>query len=539
MTGKPQNARFKRVLTDRRVGTKIMIAVSAVALFGVGDGLFALNSLGSTNDQVKAGYGHNQELNSIGNLRAAVNRTWLAMDDYMLAGTDAQRQTASAAIQKAEKEVAQYSDEYQAFPVGATAISTATSFDTNWSKYETLLSDRLMPLAAANAGSQLNTLRAGDLATTMKAVRADLTSLADLTVKAGASQAASAQTRYESTKDWVIGLLAGSLLLGLLMALGVTRLIVKPLARCVAALERLAKGDLTARVPVESNDEVGHMSETLNTTAVAMADMVERIQNSSTVLASASEELSAVSSELSASAEETSAQVGTVSEAAAMVSMSVSTVSAGADEMGVSIREISNNANEAAGVAADAARAAESTNASVARLGEASAQIGSVVKLITAIAEQTNLLALNATIEAARAGDAGKGFAVVASEVKDLAQETARATQEITAQVTTIQAESSAAVIAIQQIGEVIATINDYTTTIAAAVEEQTATTAEISRSVNEAAQGSTSIADNIAGVAEAASHVTSGASDTQQTAASLARTAAELQATVSVYRLS
>ncbi|GAB2587032.1 hypothetical protein Aab01nite_50730 [Paractinoplanes abujensis] len=530
--------RIKRLLTDRRVGTKIMAAVGVVSVLGVGNGLYALSSLSETNDQVRHGFTQNQELNSIGNLRAAVNRTWLAVDAHMLSGNDTERATAEAAIAKAEVEVVKYSKEFQAYPVGAAALATAAGFDKNWAEFTEIVSGQVLPLSERNAQAQLNTLRDGTLAKEMADVRTDLTALSDMTVAAGAEQAARAQSTYESTRTLVIGLLAGSLLIGLALAYAIARMIVKPLGRNVDALERIAQGDLTARVEVESDDEVGHMSETLNRTAVAMGEMVERIQNSSTLLASASEELSAVSSELSASAEETSAQVSTVSESASMVSASVTTVSAGAEEMGVSIREISNNANEAAGVAADAARAAESTNASVARLVAASGQIGSVVALITSIAEQTNLLALNATIEAARAGEAGKGFAVVASEVKDLAQETARATQEITTQVGAIQAESNAAVIAIQQIGEVIGTINDYTTTIAAAVEEQTATTAEISRSVNEAAMGSTSIADTIAGVSEAAAHVTSGASDTQQTAASLARTAAELQATVSVYRL-
>ncbi|KUL28801.1 chemotaxis protein [Actinoplanes awajinensis subsp. mycoplanecinus] len=515
-----------------------MVAVGVVTLFGMGDGLFAMDRLGATNEQVKIGYQMNGELNAIGNLRAAANRTWLAMDDYLLASSTAERATATTAMDTAEGQVTEHAGAYRTFPIGDTAQASVATFETDWAAFTDVAEKRVLPLAADGDRAALNKIRSGDLATAMKAVRADLTGLADLTVQAGAAEKDIAEDRYHSTKWWVITMLTLSTVLGLALAAAIARLIVRPLSRCVAALGRIAKGDLTVRVPVDSADEVGRMSATLNETAAAMAGMVGRISTSSELLASASEELSAVSAQLSASAEETAAQVGAVSDAAGQVSHSVRTVSAGADEMGVSIREISTNANEAAGVAADAAKAAESTNASVARLGQASNQIGTVVAMITSIAEQTNLLALNATIEAARAGESGKGFAVVAAEVKDLAQETARATQEITAQVSAIQAESGAAVTAIQEIGQVIATINDYTTTIAAAVEEQTATTAEISRSVEHAAAGSASIADTISGVAEAARHVTEGATETSQTAAQLADTAAELQATVAAYQV-
>jgi methyl-accepting chemotaxis protein len=526
------------LLTDRRVGTKIMIAVAIIACFSVADGLYALTSLEKTNDQVKAVYGHSLELNTIGALRSAVNRTWLAADDAMLATTEAERTTATTALETAEDEVAATSTEYRAYPLGTESRAVITAFDADWAKYLAFAGDQLAPAVAAGDRDAIERLRSGPQAPLLTALRADMSALSAATVEEAAAQEAAAESLFRSTRMWVIIVLAVSAAIGLSLAFGIAQLIVRPLARCVRTLVRIGQGDLTARVSVTGRDEIAQLGDTLNATAVSMSDLVGRVTASSHTLASASEQLSAVSLQLSASAEETSVQVNTVSESAGQVSHSVQAVAAGADEMGISIREIADNAGEAAGVAAGAARTAEATNTSVARLGAASSQIGDVIKLITAIAQQTNLLALNATIEAARAGEMGKGFAVVASEVKDLAQETAKATEDISAQVAAIQAESNGAVDAIREIAEVIATINDYTTTIASAVEEQTATTSEIARSVGHAAAGSTSIAETISGVAQAAQQVTSGATETQQTAAELARMAAELSTTVSAYRV-
>ncbi|GAA2699995.1 methyl-accepting chemotaxis protein [Actinoplanes palleronii] len=524
-----------RLLADRPVGAKIMFAVLVVAVLSVADGLFAMGSLGATNGQVKAGYQHSLELETIGNLRSAVNRSWLAAGDDLLAADAAGRATAAAALATAEDQVEQYATKYQAYPLSEAAASALAAFRTGWGQYLDVLTGTLLP--AAGDQVRVNTIRTEKITPLMTEVRTRLTTLSDLTVQATAEQETVAEDRYQHTKWRVLIMLVLSALIGVALAVLVSQMIVRPLSRCVGVLDRLRDGDLTARAQVGSRDEVGRMADALNHTAEAMDTLVGRVRGSADVLASASEELSSVSAQLSVSAEETSAQVSTVSESAGRVSDGVQAVSAGADEMGVSIREIANSANEAAGVAAEAARTAENTNTSVSRLGEASAQISTVVKLITSIAEQTNLLALNATIEAARAGEMGKGFAVVAAEVKDLAQETARATQEITAQVASIQSETDGAVHAIGQIAAVIATINDYATTIAAAVEEQTATTAEIARSVGQAAEGSTAIAGTIAGVAQAAAQVTAGATETQQTAADLARTAADLQSTVAHYR--
>jgi methyl-accepting chemotaxis protein len=202
---------------------------------------------------------------------------------------------------------------------------------------------------------------------------------------------------------------------------------------------------------------------------------------------------------MSANAEETSSQANVVSAAGEQVNRNLQTVATGSEEMSVSIKEIAKNATEAAKVATEAAKAAQATNATVSKLGESSVEIGQVIKVITSIAQQTNLLALNATIEAARAGEAGKGFAVVANEVKELAKETAKATEDISRKIESIQIDTKGAVEAIGTITKIITQVNDISNSIASAVEEQNATTNEMSRNVTEAARGASEIAKNIA----------------------------------------
>jgi methyl-accepting chemotaxis protein len=269
-----------------------------------------------------------------------------------------------------------------------------------------------------------------------------------------------------------------------------------------------------------------------------LRESMVRISQSASALAASAEELTAVSQQMAGNAEETAVQANVVANASDDVSKRVSVVAASSEEMQASIREISKAANESAGVARNAVGAAESANTTVRRLGESSTGIGKVIKVITSIAQQTNLLALNATIEAARAGEAGKGFAVVANEVKELAKETARATEEIGQKIEAIQNDTRSAVDAIAQIGNIIKEINDISNNIAAAVEEQTVTTNEISRNVTEAAGGTGEIAHNIAGVATAAQDTTRGATDTQTAARALSEMAAELQNLVGRFQL-
>ncbi|MEO5922294.1 MAG: PAS domain-containing methyl-accepting chemotaxis protein [Bryobacteraceae bacterium] len=262
-------------------------------------------------------------------------------------------------------------------------------------------------------------------------------------------------------------------------------------------------------------------------------ELESQIEQNATALSSSAEELTAISQQMAGNAEETATQANVVSAASDEVSKNVNVVAASSEEMQASIREISKNANEAARVAKSAVTVAETTNQTISKLGESSAEIGKVIKVITSIAQQTNLLALNATIEAARAGEAGKGFAVVANEVKELAKQTAKATEEIGQKIEAIQGDTKGAVQAIAEISVVINQINDISNSIASAVEEQTVTTNEIGRNVSEAAKGTGDIAKNIAGVATAARETTQGATDTQKAAQALTELAVQLQSLV------
>jgi methyl-accepting chemotaxis protein len=393
---------------------------------------------------------------------------------------------------------------------------------------------------------------------------------------------------------WIV--IGAALVVSVVVVIGARSLIVQPIEQTTAVLEAAASGDLTKRMALKSTDELGRMSVALNTAVDTLQKNIERertqadelrakvesilevvsaagrgdltrdmtikgadavgqmgeglgkffgtlrgnvgtIAQMAQTLASASRELTAVSQQMASNAEETAAQANVASAAAEQVSTNVGTVSTAAEEMGASIREIAKSAHEAAKVATTAVRVADSTNATVAKLGESSAEIGNVIKVITSIAQQTNLLALNATIEAARAGEAGKGFAVVANEVKELAKQTANATQDISRKIEAIQGDTKGAVEAIAQIGKIINQINDIQNTIASAVEEQTATTGEISRSVAEAAKGSSEIAQNITGVAQAARSTTEGASNTKSSADELSRIAVDLQKLVGQFK--
>lgn len=293
-----------------------------------------------------------------------------------------------------------------------------------------------------------------------------------------------------------------AVVVGAYMALRLSRHVRDSMASLSPAVFALGNGDFTVNADVKGDDELAAMGNAVNDARARLSAMIGDVKHQAVDLSSAIEAMNGEVTQIGAGATRASSASNAAAGSAQNVSQNVQTVAAGTEEMTASIREISANASEAARVSAEATRVAETANVSVSKLGESSLEIGEVIKTITSIAEQTNLLALNATIEAARAGEAGKGFAVVATEVKDLAQETATATDDIARRIQAIQEDTASAVSAIEAISHIISQVNGYQTTIAAAVEEQTATTNEMSRSVSDAAGGATGIADALARIA-------------------------------------
>ncbi|MGY1856130.1 methyl-accepting chemotaxis protein [Modestobacter sp. SYSU DS0290] len=517
---------------DRGVKTKVLAAVGVAGTAAAATGLVGALALNSAADTADALYrDHITSVVSIGAMIDDVQTLRVTSRNAALAADPAAARAQLDAVPEVLERYESHEATYVAEGMDAETRALLDEADAQLAEWQGFLDQTLAPLALA--GDDAGWARANDANLFLAQATDLLVELRDAENVAAEQASEAAVESAAHARTTMFALLAGGILAavagGLFVAVGLGRGV-----RCVQTVaEALARGDLTQASAWGTRCELGQMSAALDGAVEHLRSVMTQVAASAGTVAASSEELSASSAQISASAEETSAQSGVVSSAAEEVSRNVATVAAGAEQMGASIREISQNANEAARVAASAVTEAQSTTETVEKLGVSSQEIGAVVKVITSIAEQTNLLALNATIEAARAGEAGKGFAVVANEVKELAQETARATEDIARRVEAIQGDTSGAVAAIGRISEVIGSINDFQLTIASAVEEQTATTNEMSRSVQEAAGGSTEIAANITGVSSSASSTTQALGQTRQAVDELSRMASDLRGSV------
>jgi methyl-accepting chemotaxis protein len=529
---------MKNLTIGRRLGTGflvVVLAMVALAVVGVSQVNQINDKLAVINDQnaVKQRYAIN--------FRGSVHDRAIALRDLVYATDTAGINAEKALIDKLAAAYAESETKMNAIFADASKVNDAEKAAlTGIAKVQ----EGTNPLVVQIIGLRENGQRAEAVALLNNEAKPAfiewlrvINVFIDMEEAMNKSETADARGIGDNFLMMMVILLFGAFAIVAVVARQVTRSITRPLADAVSVLAAVADGDLTRRLDVRSHDEVGQMGRSVNTALESIGAAMNRLASGTQTLAAASERMGQLSADLADGARQSSQQTDVVSVSADEVSRSVNTVAAGSEEMGVSIREISHSANEAVTVAGKAVTAVQATTASMSRLDTSSREIGDVVKTITSIAEQTNLLALNATIEAARAGELGKGFAVVAGEVKDLAQETARATEDIARRVQAIQADTTGAVSAIQQVSEVIQQINEYQTTIASAVEEQTATTNEINRSVAEAASGSSQIAANIGNVATVARTTTALVHQSEQAVGELSQVTGELRTLVSRFR--
>ena len=512
-----------------KLATKLYLSFGTIALITLFLGLFGY--YGAVKGE--------QSINEIGKVRLPSVETLLIIKEAQTAIDGAEKALLSAnlkaqeregyyrKISEAEKRAAHARQIYEPLPQTQEEAVVWKEFVPAWDKWvrdhEAFISlskkyDALLSAAAAEHDSreiikqmerQVFVTNAGSLEASEKLVDR-LVEINDEVAKHEVESAHHFAVRLEAIL--LIVAISGTLL-AMLIAFLITRAISRPLTNAVAVCEELSRGNLTVDIKVDSKDETGQLLAAMKTMVDSLRAMFTDITNGVATLSSSSTELSAIATQLSSNAEDASSRSTGVASAAEEMSTNMSSVSAAmeqsasnvgmvataTEEMSSTVREIAQNAAKAKDISEQAVDQSQQASSKMQDLGQAANKIGKVTEAITEISEQTNLLALNATIEAARAGEAGKGFAVVANEIKELAKQTAAATVDIRNQIEEMQHTTGGAITDIDKIGRVITEINEIVTTIATAVEQQSAATSEISSNIAQASAGIGEVNENVA----------------------------------------
>jgi len=520
------------------LAVKLGSAIAVLGVFTVGVALLAWVQLGRL-DTVAVGIADVNLANvtQLGLVHQYVEASQVDVMRHRIAATSADALVAQSAIGDDDKALDRAWSGYASGSHAATD-QQIEQFTQLWKTFRQIRDTKLLPASRSGDNNAFVRADSDELRPAVDRATSTLSAISDTENLAAEAARKDAGATYLQAQRLLIGLVSGGLLVATGLAVVAVMSVVRPIRRVSLVLAAVAAGDLTRSVPVTSTDEVGRMARDTNATVEALAGLVRGLAANARTVAFTSDEINETGTRIEQQARATLSRADAVAVTAAEVADSASAAAAGAEQMTTSIHEIASSAAEAVRVGAQAVAGAERTNVQVQDLGASSQQIGDVLALISSIAEQTNLLALNATIEAARAGAAGKGFAVVATEVKELAHQTASATGDIDRKVTAIQDGTGAAVSAIAEITEIVNSVNVHQTTIAGAVEEQTATTGEISRSVTAAAAGAAHIAETIGTVAESARSTASAADQAKHAAGKLAELSDELSDLVARFRV-